>query len=113
VVVLARAGKVDDIDEKRRAMTAMVEHVLAGRSHEARAPSDDELRKTLVLSLPIDEASAKVRTGPPIDDDDDLALPVWAGVIPLRTVYDPPIVDPLLPSHIPLPPSVVACGLAG
>jgi nitroimidazol reductase NimA-like FMN-containing flavoprotein (pyridoxamine 5'-phosphate oxidase superfamily) len=109
VVVLARARKVDDVDEKRRAMTALVEHVLAGRSLEARPPSDDELRKTLVLALPIDEASAKVRTGPPIDDDDDLELPIWAGVIPLRTVYDPPVVDPLLPTHIPLPPSVVAC----
>src|SRR5439155_12998311 len=80
-VVVGRARPVDDPDEKRAALAAVVEHVAPGRSADARPPSDEELAATTVLVLPIKEASAKVRTGPPGDFDRDLELPIWAGVI--------------------------------
>jgi uncharacterized protein len=102
-VVLGRARKLDDRQEKLKALEAIVEHVVPGRSREARAPSEKELAGTSVLALPIDEASAKVRTGPPGDFDDDLELPVWAGVIPLSTVAGEPLTDELVPSHVALP----------
>lgn len=84
VVVLGRAYEVTDLDEKLRAMECVVEHVVKGRWNDARQPSEGEIKGTTILALPLDEASAKIRSGAPVDDDDDLALPVWAGVIPLR-----------------------------
>lgn len=93
VVVYGTATKVTDPAEKEEALTAIVEHVLAGRSAGCRPPDDKELRSTLVLRLPLDEASAKVRTGGPKDDDGDLTLPVWAGVVPLRVVAGEPVAD--------------------
>ena len=93
VVVFGRATKVDDIEEKRRAMLAFVDHVVPGRSAECRPPSDAELRATLVLRLPVVEASAKVRTGPPIEEAEDLALPYWGGELPLHLVASIPIAD--------------------
>jgi nitroimidazol reductase NimA-like FMN-containing flavoprotein (pyridoxamine 5'-phosphate oxidase superfamily) len=83
VVVLGRAREVVDRDEKLRAMEHVVEHVVPGRWNEARQPNEKELNATMILALPLDEASAKIRTGPPTDFDEDLDLPVWAGVIPL------------------------------
>lgn len=83
VVVFGRATAVTGDDEKRRVLDALVEHVCRGRSAEVRKPNEAELKQTLVLRLPIEEASAKVRSGPPVDDEDDYALPVWAGVLPL------------------------------
>jgi uncharacterized protein len=80
--------------------------VLPGRWNEARRPSDKELRATTILVLPIDEASAKVRSGPPQDDERDAELPIWAGEIPLRTVAATPVPDPLLEAAIPMPASV-------
>ncbi len=103
VVILGRAEQVVDVDEKRLALDALVDHVAAGRSGEARSPNDHELRSTLVLSLPLVEVSAKVRTGPPVDDPEDLDLPVWAGVLPLRTIPDTPIPDALLGDVAPSP----------
>src|SRR4051812_47794761 len=94
VVLLGEAVRVDDEVKKARAFDVIVEHVLRGRSAEARAASDPEIRKTFVLRLPIDEASAKVRTGGPVDDDEDLELPVWAGVVPLTVVAGRPEQDP-------------------
>lgn len=94
VVLVGRAEKVEDDDEERRALDAIVDHVVPGRSTVARAPSDGERRATLVLRLPIQEGSVKVRTGPPIDEPDDLALPVWAGEIPLRIQAQAPVPDP-------------------
>jgi nitroimidazol reductase NimA-like FMN-containing flavoprotein (pyridoxamine 5'-phosphate oxidase superfamily) len=91
VMVFGRARPVDEREEKDRALRALVEHVAQGRSTHARPPTDEELRTTLVLRLPLTEASAKVRSGGPIDDDADLVLPVWAGVVPCRTVYDAPL----------------------
>ena len=93
VVVLGRARKVVEREEKLTALAAIVEHVVPGRSREARPPSDNELAGTEVLAVEIGEASAKVRTGPPKDFDADLALPVWAGVIPLDTVAGEPVSD--------------------
>jgi nitroimidazol reductase NimA-like FMN-containing flavoprotein (pyridoxamine 5'-phosphate oxidase superfamily) len=93
VMVFGRLTAVDDTEEKRSALHALVEHVVPGRMTEARPPSDAELRKTLVLSLPIDEASAKVRTGGPIDDPEDLSLPIWAGQLPLVSTYGLPITE--------------------
>jgi uncharacterized protein len=93
VVLLGRATKVDDPDEKRRAFDVIVDHTVAGRSAVARPANASELRQTLVLRLAIEEGSAKVRTGGPIDDEADLDLPVWAGVIPLRLVPGPPEQD--------------------
>lgn len=91
VVLLGTATKVDDVDEKRAALDAIVDHVLPGRSELARPTNDSELRATLVLRLPIEEGSAKVRTGDPIDDPEDLDLPVWAGVVPLRLTPSTPV----------------------
>lgn len=84
VVLLGTAVKVTDDVEKRHAFDVIVDHVVPGRSQAARPSNDVELRATMVLRLPIEEGSAKVRTGGPIDDPDDLDLPVWSGVVPLR-----------------------------
>ena len=95
VVLFGPAVKVDDDAEKQRAFDVIVDHVLPGRSAVARATNASELRKTLVLRLPIDEGSAKVRAGGAVDDDEDLDLPVWAGVVPLTLTPGEPIHDPL------------------
>jgi uncharacterized protein len=109
VVMLGAARKVEDEDEKRRAFDCIVEHVLVGRSSVARPANESELRKTLVLALPIEEGSAKVRSGGPIDDDEDLDLPVWAGVVPLRLTPGPLEQDPAQAGGLPLP-AVVGAG---
>ena len=83
VVVLGRAAEITDRDDKLRAMETVVEHIVPGRWAEARQPNEGEIDGTTILALPLAEASAKIRTGPPKDFDEDLALPVWTGVIPL------------------------------
>ncbi len=93
VVVLGHAREVTETEEKLRAMERVVEHILPGRWEDARQPSDGEIKGTTILALSLEEASAKIRTGPPKDFDDDLALPVWAGLIPLRLEPSPPIPD--------------------
>jgi len=102
-VVLGRARKVEDADEKRMALEAVVEHVAPGRSAEARAPNDEELKATLVLALRIDEASAKMRSGPPGDFEHDLDLPVWAGVVPLGLAAGEPRTAERVPHGIAVP----------
>jgi nitroimidazol reductase NimA-like FMN-containing flavoprotein (pyridoxamine 5'-phosphate oxidase superfamily) len=100
VVLLGTAEEVADPAEKRAAFAALVEHVTPGRYASVRPPTDDEVTGTLVLRLPITEGSAKVRSGPPIDDEEDYAWPVWAGVIPLAVQAGTPIPDPRLdPEH--------------
>jgi hypothetical protein len=84
---------VTDRDEKLRAMQRVVEHVVPGRWNDARRPSDGEIKGTTILALALDEASAKIRSGPPTDDDADLGLPVWAGVIPLGIEPGDPVPD--------------------
>lgn len=103
VVVFGKAIVVEAATEKMEALKAFTEHVVPGRWSEVRLPNKQELTGTLVLSLSLNEASAKVRTGPPNDDDDDYALPVWAGELPLRLAPLAPIPDPQLPSEISLP----------
>lgn len=103
VVLLGTATKVEDPEEKRRAFDVIVDHVLPGRSEVARPANDSEVRTTLVLRLAIDEGSAKVRTGPPKDDPEDMDLPVWAGVVPLRLVANDPVQDPAQQAALPPP----------
>lgn len=103
VVVFGRARVVETDEEKMAALTAFTEHVVPGRWDEVREPNKQELDATLVLSLALDEASAKVRTGPPIDDEEDYSLDVWAGVLPLSINADEPIADPRLNEGIALP----------
>ena len=104
VVVFGRAAVIDERQEKLAALLALSEHMIPGRWDDVREPSERELQLTTVLSLPLTEASAKVRTGPPLDDEEDYELPVWAGVIPLRLVANAPVPDPRLPAKIEPPP---------
>ena len=96
VVVLGTAVAVRDPEEKLDALRALSEHILPGRWAESRLPNEKELKATLVMRLPIEEFSAKVRQGPPIDDEEDYSFPTWAGVIPLEMVPGRPINDPKL-----------------
>jgi uncharacterized protein len=99
VVILGNAIEIKDRAEKVAAMRQLVEHVVAGRWDDVRGPSEEELRATRILAIPLSEASAKVRVGPPIDDEADYALDVWAGVVPLSLKIHPPIADPRLTMH--------------
>jgi len=104
VVVLGTARAVTDPAEKLDALHLLSEHILPGRWVESRQPNEKELKATSVLRLPITEFSAKVRQGPPMDDEEDLSFPTWAGVIPLRTLAGDPINDPRLdpPRAVPV-----------
>ncbi|MEO0457297.1 MAG: pyridoxamine 5'-phosphate oxidase family protein, partial [Cyanobacteria bacterium P01_A01_bin.114] len=106
VVLFGTAQRVDDLVEKQTALQAFTEHVIPDRWEAIRQPSSSELAGTTVLALPITEASAKVRTGPPVDNAADYDLPVWAGVIPLQLTAQPPVADPKLPDEIALPDGV-------
>lgn len=106
VVVFGRAAVVEDAAEKWEALRALTEHLAPGRWAEVRQPSESEMRATLVLALPLAEASAKVRTGPPVDDEEDYELPVWAGVVPLRMTAGVPVADARLAPGIEPPPHV-------
>ena len=103
VVILGRATQVEGRDEKLAAMAAFSEQVMPGRWKDLRETTDAELKGTLVLSLPLKEVSAKVRTGPPKDDEVDYALPLWAGIVPLQLTAGNPINDPRLPTGIEPP----------
>ena len=103
VVVFGIAEIVKDTEEKLRALEAFVEQVIPGRWSEVRSPNRAELQGTLVLSLPLNEASAKVRTGMPIDDEADYSLPVWAGVLPLKLVTGEAVADDRLVEGMVLP----------
>ena len=105
-VVFGRARTVEERGEKLSALAAIVDHVVPGRSRDARAPNDNELTATSVLALEIDEASGKVRAGPPKDFETDVALPIWAGVIPLRLVAGLPETEERVPADVALPPYV-------
>jgi nitroimidazol reductase NimA-like FMN-containing flavoprotein (pyridoxamine 5'-phosphate oxidase superfamily) len=106
VVVFGSARVVKDADERVVAFKAITEHMLPGRWDEARRPSVKEDKGTKLLAIEIDEASAKVRTGPPGDDDEDLDSGIWAGVIPLETIAGTPIPSPDLEEGVAIPPSV-------
>ena len=103
VVILGRAMLVEEGDEKLAVLAAFSEQVMPGRWKDLRETTDAELKGTLVLTLPLKEVSAKVRTGPPKDDEADYALPLWAGVVPLKLTAGTPIDDPRLPKGIEPP----------
>jgi uncharacterized protein len=106
VVLFGTATTIENPEEKMTALKAFTNHIVRDRWSEVRPPTLPELNGTLVLSLPLQEASAKVRTGPPVDDDTDYALPVWAGELPLRLIADAPIDDPRLSTGIARPDSL-------
>jgi nitroimidazol reductase NimA-like FMN-containing flavoprotein (pyridoxamine 5'-phosphate oxidase superfamily) len=93
VVVLGTASAVEEREEKLAALRALAEHIIPGRWDDARQPNERELKATLVMRLPIEEFSCKVRTGPPMDDEEDYSFPTWAGVVPLETIARPGIAD--------------------
>jgi hypothetical protein len=100
VVILGKATLVDDAQEKLEALRLLSEHILPGRWDDSRQPNQSELKQTSVLRVPIEEFSAKVRTGPPIDDEEDYSFPTWAGVVPLEMTAGAPIDDArLLPGE--------------
>src|SRR5437773_101704 len=103
VVVLGNATLVEDAAEKIRALEAFTEHIVPGRWADVRWPTELELKATSVLKLPITEASAKVRTGPPIDDEDDYDLDVWAGVLPMSLQAGKPLADDRLIKSVEVP----------
>jgi len=101
VVIYGHAREVTDRDEKLRVFDALIEHIVPDRSSQVRSANREEFMRTLVLAIPLEEASAKIRTGPPVDEEDDYTLDVWAGEIPLRTVASPPVRDPRSDSPTP------------
>jgi uncharacterized protein len=104
VVAMGNARLVTDRDEKLRALAAVLDHVAPGRSADSRPPNARELAATAVLALDLVEVSAKVRTGGPVDDAEDIALPHWAGVIPLTVSAGTPVPADDLDAGVPLPP---------
>jgi len=103
VVVLGKATLVEDPAEKLEALRTLSEHILPGRWDDSRQPNERELKATSVLRVPIEEFSAKVRTGPPIDDAEDMTFPTWAGVVPLEMQAGEPIADEQLKPEITIP----------
>ena len=103
VVAYGRAREVTDAEELLVAAKAITDHVAPGRGDDSRMPTPEEFRQTLLLAMPLDEASAKVRSGPPVDDEDDLALPVWAGLLPMTTSAGAPEPAPDLRSGLDAP----------
>jgi uncharacterized protein len=103
VVIIGRATEVKDLEEKRHGLELMVDQIIPGRSRDARPPTEKELRSTMLLKLPLAESSAKVRTGWPLDEEEDYDLEIWAGVIPFTTVMEAPQVDPALRVDVPMP----------
>ncbi len=101
VVVLGKARLVSDPEEKMEALRHFTNHILPGRWEEVREPTAQELKATTVLALPLEEVSAKVRTGPPVDDEEDYSLPIWAGVVPLRWKVSEPIPDERIIESVP------------
>lgn len=106
VVVFGTAREIADPVEKRTALAAFVEQLVPGRNPSIRATNDREMAATSVVAFPISEASAKIRTGGPVDDEDDYALPAWAGVLPVRLTYGPPEPDARLTPGIAVPDHV-------
>jgi len=107
VMILGRAVEVEDLEEKRLGLQSLVEHIIPGRSTDARPPTEKELRSTMLLRLPLTESSAKIRTGWPADDEQDYDLSIWAGVVPFTHRTEAPIGDPALRFTLDPPDYVV------
>lgn len=103
VVLLGKATVVEDAAEKLAVLQALTEHLIPGRWNDTRGPTESELRQTMMVSIPIGEASAKIRTGPPLDDEADYELGHWAGVVPLKLAGGQPVADPRLRAGIEPP----------
>jgi uncharacterized protein len=103
VMILGTARLVEDLAEKMEALRIFTDHVMKGRWDDVRIPNEQEMKATTVLALPLQEVSAKVRTGGPIDDEEDYALPVWAGVLPLETIAKEPVPDAQRKNDPPVP----------
>jgi nitroimidazol reductase NimA-like FMN-containing flavoprotein (pyridoxamine 5'-phosphate oxidase superfamily) len=107
VVILGKAEMVTEAEEKNKALEAFTEHIIRGRWADVRWPTELELKATTVLKLPITEASAKIRTGDPVDDDEDYSRQVWAGVLPLKIQAGTPVNDTKLRPGIDVPDHVL------
>jgi uncharacterized protein len=103
VVVFGHAMAVTEREPKMEALRVISDQIVPGRWNDVRLPNEQELKATTVLEIPLLEASAKIRTGPPVDDEEDYALSVWAGVLPLRTSAGEPLADERMPAGIPVP----------
>ena len=103
VVIFGKATVLEDPAAKRAALQAFTDHVAPGRWQEIRQPTEKELQATTVLAVPLEEVSAKVRTGPPLDDEEDYSLSVWAGVLPFELTPESPLPDGRLPKQIAVP----------
>jgi nitroimidazol reductase NimA-like FMN-containing flavoprotein (pyridoxamine 5'-phosphate oxidase superfamily) len=113
VMILGAARELLEPAEKRAALDLIVNRVVPGRAAEVRAPNRKELNATTVLTLPITEASAKIRRGPPLDEEPDYALPCWAGVLPLQLMALAPLPDPRLPAGVVVPAALAAWSRGG
>lgn len=107
VMIIGHASEVTDLDEKRLGLEALVEHIIPGRTADARPPTEKELRSTMLLKLPLTESSAKIRTGWPSDDDEDYDLSIWAGVIPFSHQIEAAMDDPALRFELDAPDYVL------
>jgi nitroimidazol reductase NimA-like FMN-containing flavoprotein (pyridoxamine 5'-phosphate oxidase superfamily) len=107
VMIIGSASEVKDLEEKRLGLEALVEHIIPGRSLDARPPTEKELRSTMLLKLPLTESSAKIRVGWPSDEEEDYDLSIWAGVIPFTHEVQPPLDDPALRFELDAPAYVV------
>lgn len=107
VVIFGKGRVIDDPEEKEKAFNTLVEHIVPGRTKDARKPNEKEIKGTTVVAVPINEASAKIRTGPPVDDEEDLLLPIWAGVLPLTLTPQQPIADKYVLEGVELPNYVI------
>ena len=106
VVILGTGAAVEEPAEKMAVLQALSEHIIPRRWADIRGPNEQELRQTLVIAIPIREASAKIRTGPPKDDEEDYGLPIWAGVLPIQQTTGIPLPDPRLAAGLPVPEHV-------
>lgn len=103
-VIFGRGRLIEDQAEKLRAFETLTEHLMPGRWADTRYPTPIELKGTSVVEVPIESASAKIRTGPPVDEEEDYALPIWAGVLPIEQRWLAPVADPLLGAGVEVPP---------
>lgn len=106
VTLFSEAILVTNNEERDKALRIISDQIIPNRWEEVRAPSEKELKATKIIKIPITEASAKIRTGPPVDDKSDYDLPIWAGVVPMNTIFGEPISDPKLKEGIAVPDSV-------
>jgi uncharacterized protein len=111
VVAFGTARKIDDPEKKATALRVISEHLLEGRWADVREPSEKELKATAVLEFTVDEASAKIRTGPPLDDEEDYELPIWAGIVPMQLTRGTPVSDSRVKPGVEVPRYVRGSGI--